>query len=446
MPGVEDWINGPLSVIQNLSDQNGQCDTTVIKDYFTQKLRTRNALSWIPSLNDTPLHDLQPNSLVRMRCMVQDMFDPEFYLGLYEVRDVTTRQTSMRCGKYKDIAECGPNQEINLESPRNVTMDRQTLYCIPVPGETQWVKETYSSLHKTKCQPSTSSTPCRTKRGLDEHTASSESSREAMETSQADINGSGAADRLTGSESVDVKRSRTDREKDSNSSTAHNLNFPLPGETGTPCLVKLYDDVDVYKVNDVVELVGVLSVDPSLAQFQGDGDSNDQIMSAMETPVEEMNAHAPPPSLVPRLHAVVCKRLSHVNPMLPYTTEDEEYKTVFTEMKTQVENLRSQLLAILQHCVFGDKLAAEYLLCHLVSTVYARVDVMPLGKFCLNLSNCPQTVEYSQLIYKLISSLVTKGSVDLTERQEEKNPSDDLLLQQYENEKKKQRRGCIKEY
>lgn len=73
--------------------------------------------------------------------------------------------------------------------------------------------QTYSSLHKTKCQPSTSSTPCRTKRGLDEHTASSESSREAMETSQADINGSGAADRLTGSESVDVKRSRTDREK-----------------------------------------------------------------------------------------------------------------------------------------------------------------------------------------------------------------------------------------
>lgn len=38
--------------------------------------------------------------------MIQDMFDPKFYMGEYEVSDVNTKATSMKSGKYKDIAEC----------------------------------------------------------------------------------------------------------------------------------------------------------------------------------------------------------------------------------------------------------------------------------------------------------------------------------------------------
>lgn len=38
--------------------------------------------------------------------MIQDMFDPEFYMGEYEVSDVNTKAISMKSGKYKDIAEC----------------------------------------------------------------------------------------------------------------------------------------------------------------------------------------------------------------------------------------------------------------------------------------------------------------------------------------------------
>lgn len=38
--------------------------------------------------------------------MIQDMFDPEFYMGEYEVSDVNTKATFMKSGKYKDIAEC----------------------------------------------------------------------------------------------------------------------------------------------------------------------------------------------------------------------------------------------------------------------------------------------------------------------------------------------------
>ena len=47
-------------------------------------------------------------------------------------------------------------------------------------------------------------------------------------------------------------------------SVSEGMNCPLPGETGTPCLVKVYNDADSFKLNDVVEFVGVLSVDPVL--------------------------------------------------------------------------------------------------------------------------------------------------------------------------------------
>lgn len=45
----------------------------------------------VPSLNDVPLHYLKPNSLVKFRCLVQDMFDPEFYMGVYEAIDPATK-------------------------------------------------------------------------------------------------------------------------------------------------------------------------------------------------------------------------------------------------------------------------------------------------------------------------------------------------------------------
>lgn len=50
---------------------------------------------------------------------------------------------------------------------------------------------------------------------------------------------------------------------------------------------------------------------------------------------EEVQAHAPPPSLVPRLHAILCGHLKHVNPLVPDIGTDE-YKTgklLFSEIE-----------------------------------------------------------------------------------------------------------------
>ncbi|XP_033756608.1 mini-chromosome maintenance complex-binding protein-like isoform X2 [Pecten maximus] len=369
-------------------------------------------MSWIPSLNDTPLHTLRPNSLVRYRCMIQDMYDPEFYLGSYEVVDTKTGKTNMKSGKYKDIAECASFQQINMESANNKTMDRQTLYGVPIPGESAWVKAGYTERTGVKVHPSTSYTPVRCKRSLEEDGSEVNSQNEAMETSESVK----AATMETTEESSSSENKRTcvsDRPVE-NSPALPDLNFPLPEEKGVSCLIKVYDDIDAFCVNDLVEFVGVLSVDPSLAQFEAEdhGSQGRVCTDGFQVSAEEKNAHAPPPSLVPRLHAVFGTKLTHINPLLaPSTAQEDGFKEVLSRLQGEITALRQQIMATLEHILFGDKLAAEYFLCHLLSSVYARADVMPLGKFCLNLTCCPTTPEYSALLHRFLASIVTKSHI-----------------------------------
>lgn len=49
-----------------------------------------SAVQRIPLLNSTAPDTLPPFSLVRFRCMVQDQFDPEYYLRIYEEQNTAT--------------------------------------------------------------------------------------------------------------------------------------------------------------------------------------------------------------------------------------------------------------------------------------------------------------------------------------------------------------------
>lgn len=77
----------------------------------------------------------------------------------------------------------------------------------------------------------------------------------------------------------------------------------------------------MYKVTSMVEFVGVLSVDASLAHFEVD-ESHGQQAHALVDPLggetaAERKTHSPPPSLIPRLHAITTRILSHSCPLLP---------------------------------------------------------------------------------------------------------------------------------
>ena len=80
----------------------------------------------------------------------------------------------------------------------------------------------------------------------------------------------------TPSDSQPARKKQKDSASDSalsssqprSSPPSHHLNFPLPGETGPACLVKLYQGAEDFKLNDIIEVIGVLSVDPVLVHHQ----------------------------------------------------------------------------------------------------------------------------------------------------------------------------------
>lgn len=100
------------------------------------------------------------------------------------------------------------------------------------------------------------------------------------------------------------------------------------------------------------------------------------------------------------------------------------------------QQLRDELWLMLTDILVGDTLAADYLICHLISSVYVlhirieitvyrsfdylysnfyrytRQDMLALGKFSLNLSNVPFNLcnsEYVNELYKFLSHLVEKS-------------------------------------
>ena len=80
------------------------------------------------------------------------MFDPEYFMSEYKVRDLKSGKVRLASGRYRDFADTGPREEIINDDA--VTDERQTFYCVTVPGEAAWVQDA-----KKKEYTETSNTP-----------------------------------------------------------------------------------------------------------------------------------------------------------------------------------------------------------------------------------------------------------------------------------------------
>lgn len=129
------------------------------------------------------------------------------------------------------------------------------------------------------------------------------------------------------------------------------LNLPLPGSSDRVCHLKIYKDSDDLKLNDLCDFVGFLSLEPLLSHECYHNGEFDNLI--------EVQTHNPPPSLVPRIHCVAWKKLMHNNPLVGIQTFPHE----------KMKLLKGELLVVLTQILLGDRLAAEYLLYHLISSV-----------------------------------------------------------------------------
>jgi len=396
MPVAQDWRSTPLQLVERVfEDRTGQMPPPgeaqpwheQVTAFFKNRVEEPGALASIPSLNDVLNHELTDGQLVRFRAMVQDMFDPEFYLSQYQVRNLSTGEIRTVSGRYRDIAPCGPREELMTETDKCQTGDRLAFYCVSLPGEAPWVTQAYKTKSQSKAGPS-GTNPNPLKRELDTENDDMEMDEGADQTPQTlDI--------------TEIKKNKTvavlavengDKTNGNNiqkiRSNTVSLNHPIPGSNGKAAIVKMYDvkDGDI-KLNDMLEVVGVISLDPSLASF-----------------TEEESDHAspqlPPPSLVPRIHALYHTKLPHNNPLVP----DKPAMPL-----EEAVDARKELHAILTEALLGDSIAADYLICHLISRVYLRKDILTLGKLSLNIHNMTSHDNWPKRLATLIQLLTTSS-------------------------------------
>ncbi|XP_058465034.1 mini-chromosome maintenance complex-binding protein [Malaya genurostris] len=341
----------------------------------------------IPLLNCSELHDLHDNSLVRFRGMIQDMQDPECYLEQYEVRAKDSNELlRVQNGKYRDVLVMNKDTEtVDFKAANNQFGERRSMFVISIPAYNSWAKNHERQMNERKnlsqqvhCSP-------RNKRTLE--------SDEAMDTDDVP-----SKKTLTPAESVPCNTQQSGSSKNSVPpsnktmlSAEYLLNSPISDRSGKACLVKLYSNIEDSTLNTLVDVVGFLSVDPAL-------DGSTDLVQDFEDDMSEHHATHPPPSLIPRIHAVSVQNLKHCNPLLPNIFDGSLSDSIIWK---DIHNLLTQ-------CLFEDKLAADYLLCHLISTVYIRNELESLGQFSLNLGNIPAETlpDYTNWIYEILELLL----------------------------------------
>ncbi|KAJ6647912.1 Mini-chromosome maintenance complex-binding protein, partial [Pseudolycoriella hygida] len=342
-------------------------------------LKLEENLQEIPLINHVDIQNLKDNSLVRFRGMLQDMLDPEIYLEKYAI--IRDNDVRLQNGRYRDAFVLKSNESVDLDSPENLHGERRSIFIVSVPGTNDWVLDVERENCQIKPHSSTETTSGSSalKRPLND--------QELIE-SEKKIPMKAPATISNGSFSVKESPSLLSRE--------YLLNSPIADRPTKACIVKIYNDFDDLVLNTVVDVVGFLSVDAVL-----DGKNYD--LNEFDV-ITEVQAANPPPSLIPRIHAILVKPVNHINPLVLQTSFDEI--TDFDE-RTRMELCRDIQLVLTQ-CLFGDTIAAEYLMAHLISTVYVRTELECLGQFSLNLSNIPASVAttYTKLLYEIIEMML----------------------------------------
>ena len=180
-----------------------------------------------------------------------------------------------------------------------------------------------------------------------------------------------------------------------------------------PAIVKVYESEDALpvKLNDVLELVGVVQIEPDISNDVSNNDQQQAAMAAAAAAVngdpatsgaaglaaafadfmmDEDRAHNPPTSVVPRFHAFIARTSSARNfAVLP---ERPNPRPTHAD-EGAIEDPAEIRTAVIQHLAVplgGDVLAAEYVLAAIVSRVHTRTDSLALGKLSVTLMGVPE--------------------------------------------------------
>ncbi|KAL4515627.1 hypothetical protein Ndes2437B_g07058 [Nannochloris sp. 'desiccata'] len=350
---LKEDVQRPVKVIQTLhatKSANSSDDFGVGKHF--QQLVASGAT--IPILTSSTIDMIPNNSLVRVRGMVQDMLNPEIFCNEYRGAD-----GSWHTARFQDEIE----EQVTSEAEVRYG-DRRPYIIIPVPGESSWIsdaayKEAETSLAATGTNPAATTANAAAKRPRED-----------------------VADDISMSMMVTDATIEADGEAIVDSAASQ--------EAARACMVYLYSSDENIKLNDIVEVVGIVSRAPELAAAHlGAAAAFSEPGSLLD---QEMLAAHPPTSQVPRIHAILANKedpcnISTITTAATNTTAPEEEETV------DMAAARARVLGFLSMVLGGDNLAAEYLLLQLVASVHHRSNDGAVGIFPLNITACPAVPE-----------------------------------------------------
>ncbi|GLI69999.1 hypothetical protein VaNZ11_014733 [Volvox africanus] len=322
---VSEIVARPIETIQRLFQQAGcpsitDADWGVVK-YFQEAI-VASGESEIPRLNEQSVDRLPHHSLVRFYGMVQDLLNPEYYVGAYQRPNgewVTTKFSDPDMSELEKYDSCG----------QPIVWERRPVVCVPIPGLSTWtlpidgwtiedapLASAYTTLETAIDQPTDpqvqaqpGSRAAKRERSSDADAqlhASGDNgagvvSASSTTTSQLDEEDSmqdtdpaadqGSAPSVAAADAMDesVTRPRVRRREDLDAGGAGRTvrsvdvvsdaaaptrvrHLPSEASSGVSseevpgsCMIYLYDNAPAIVLHEVVEIIGVLSHMPQLA-------------------------------------------------------------------------------------------------------------------------------------------------------------------------------------
>ncbi|PSC74128.1 mini-chromosome maintenance complex-binding isoform A [Micractinium conductrix] len=386
-------ITSPLEAVRSLyaaRPAGAAGDDCGVRERFAGLMDDPAFAAQVPVLTEETA-DLLPNQcLVRYRGMVADMLNPEYYVGEFRRAD-----GSWATAKYADQLD-----EAVPEGAETRIAERRPLLLVPVPAESPWAAAPRAAAARASLAAVAGAGAAgaagagkRARDGEVPAAANGAAAQEEDVSMGVSMTVSDATGQTTTADDGDSGASRARRAaaagpQEVASGGGGSAAAPGADLPAGCCMAYLYDDREV-KLNDIVEVVGVLSRVPELAAAHMQQQEGGQASSML---LDDILASHLPTSKAPRLHAILLSaEVEAAAPAMPAVAE-----------------ARARALGFLSQVLGGDDVAAEYLLLQLVARVHHRTAESAVGTLALNLvaeANSPAAAAQQQQPRQQLSQL-----------------------------------------
>ena len=362
--------------------------------------------------------------------MVQDMLETEYYMP--ETMDGTKTH-------YREVPFLEESQEDAMMDIAHKLSERQPLIVVPIPFSSDWIRQEGDAKRRHVVEhESIGMEPSVNKRERGDDSVDPPTKRKAFSTPDTSMDNDSMEEDSPSTLAV-AAFGTNDKALRTNKADWWPAGCMKSDPNHCPVLAKLYYELESstprIPLNEVVELVGVLSVDPMdadfLSQSGGGGSSPADNNEWNDFSIEDFsNVTLPPPSLLPRLHVLCYNRVN--------LEQVERKESIIDTMDvdsntTNYNDDRSFAIQFLSKHVFGgNDIAAEALLMALMSMAerekVAKETWAPvktplettLGCASLNLvlSSQASCGKMSNRLYQVLTKILpVVGSIDLHREQ-----------------------------